>query len=112
MLRRLADAGLPIVVTENGIATTDDAQRIRFLVSHLQQVKDAVHDGIDVRGYLHWSSFDNFEWAHGYTRTFGLIGIDRHNGYRRMVRPSAVAFGEIARSGRLSSCQGAASPHA
>lgn len=110
MLRRLADTGLPIIVTENGIATADDDQRIRYLASHLQQVKDALDDGVDVRGYMYWSSFDNFEWAHGYAPTFGLVGIDRDNGYRRIVRPSAVAYGELARSGRLSSLSAAAGP--
>ena len=103
MLRRLADARLPIVVTENGIATADDAQRIRYLAAHLQQVKDALSDGVDVRGYMYWSSFDNFEWAHGYTPTFGLIGIDRDDGYRRVVRPSAAAYAALARTGRLAS---------
>jgi beta-glucosidase len=101
MLRRLADTGLPIVVTENGIATADDAQRIRFLASHLRQVKDALDDGVDVRGYMYWSSFDNFEWAHGYAQTFGLIGIDRRDGYRRIVRPSAAMYAAVARTGRL-----------
>jgi beta-glucosidase len=103
MLRRLADTGLPIVVTENGIATADDEKRTRYITSHLQQVKNALNDGIDVRGYMYWSSFDNFEWAHGYAPTFGLIGIDRSNGYRRVVRPSAAAYGAIARDGRLGS---------
>ena len=103
MLRRLADAGLPIVITENGIATADDDQRVRYLPAHLKQVKAALDEGIDVRGYMYWSSFDNFEWAHGYAPTFGLIGIDRENGYRRIVRPSAVAYGAIARGGRLNS---------
>jgi len=103
MLRRLADTGLPIVVTENGIATADDAQRIRFLASHLRQVKDALCDGVDVRGYIYWSSSDNFELVHGYGQTFGLIGIDRSNGYRRIVRPSAAVYGEIARNGCLTS---------
>ena len=103
MLRRVADAGLPIFVTENGIATDDDAQRVRYLIAHLQQVKAALADGVDVRGYMHWSSFDNFEYNHGYTPTFGLIGIDRQNGYRRIVKPSAAVYGEIARSGCLPS---------
>jgi beta-glucosidase len=103
MLRRLADAGLPIIVTENGIATADDAQRIRYLAAHLQQVKDALSDGVDVRGYMYWSSFDNFEWAHGYTPTFGLIGIDRDGGYRRVARPSAAAYAALARTGQLTS---------
>ena len=81
----------------------EDAQRIRYLAAHLQQVKDALSDGVDVRGYMYWSSFDNFEWAYGYTPTFGLIGIDRDNGYRRVVRPSAAAYAALARTGRLTS---------
>ena len=101
MLRRIAEAGLPIVVTENGIATADDSQRIRFLAAHLHQLKQAMDAGVDVRGYMYWSSFDNFEWAHGYRPTFGLIAIDRGDHYRRVVRPSAVAYGTVARSGSL-----------
>ncbi len=101
VLRRIAESGLPVVVTENGIATCDDAQRIRFIAEHLHELKDAIDAGVDVRGYLHWSSFDNFEWAHGYAPTFGLIGIDRDDHYRRVVRPSAVAYGAVARSGSL-----------
>ena len=101
MLRRVAEAGLPIVVTENGIATADDTQRIRYLAAHLHQLKEAMDAGVDVRGYIYWSSFDNFEWAHGYRPNFGLIGIDREDHYRRVVRPSAVAYGTVARSGSL-----------
>ena len=102
MLRRLAEVGLPIVVTENGIATRDDRQRQRYLCSHLTELKRALDDAVDVRGYLYWSAFDNFEWMHGYGPTFGLIGIDRADNLRRVVRPSAVKFGDLARSGDLS----------
>lgn len=101
MLRRIAETGLPVVVTENGIATDDDRQRVRYLSSHLRQVKQVIDEGIDVRGYMYWSSFDNFEWAHGYAPKFGLVGIAREDGNRRIVRPSAVAFGEVARTGSL-----------
>jgi beta-glucosidase len=100
----LADAarsGLPVIITENGIATADDAQRIAYVRDHHAQVKRALDDGIDVRGYLYWSAFDNFEWNEGYRPTFGLIGIDRGNELERVVRPSARAFGALARSGRL-----------
>jgi beta-glucosidase len=100
-LARVAEAGLPIVVTENGIATANDNQRIRFLAAHLYQLKQAMEAGVDVRGYMYWSSFDNFEWAHGYGPTFGLIGIDRDDHNRRIIRPSAVAYGTVARSGSL-----------
>jgi beta-glucosidase len=96
-----ARSGLPVIVTENGIATADDAQRIAYVRDHLAQVKRALDDGIDVRGYLYWSAFDNFEWNEGYRPTFGLIGIDREHELERIVRPSAHAFGKLARTGRL-----------
>ena len=88
-------------MTENGIASEDDEQRIDYLESHLAVVLDALTEGIDVRGYLYWSSFDNFEWAEGYRPRFGLVGIDRDDELGRVVRPSAHAFGRVARTGRL-----------
>ncbi len=100
-LHAVARSGLPVVITENGIATGDDRQRLRYLQTHLGAVKQAMDEGVDVRGYLYWSSFDNFEWDYGYRPTFGLVGIDRTDGLRRVVRPSAVAYGNLARSGRL-----------
>ena len=96
-----ARTGLPVYVTENGIATADDAQRVDYLRSHLAQAARALRDGVDLRGFFYWSSFDNFEWAEGYRPTFGLIGIDREDGLRRVVRPSAHAYGEIATTGSL-----------
>ena len=100
-LRDAARVGLPVIVTENGIATADDEDRVAYLESHLGALKRALDEGIDVRGYIHWSSWDNFEWAEGYRPTFGLVGIDREDGLRRVVRPSAEAFGRVARSGEL-----------
>jgi beta-glucosidase len=100
-LRTAARAGLPLVVTENGIATSDDSERIDYLESHLTAVLEAIAEGIDVRGYMYWSSFDNFEWAEGYRPRFGLVGIGRENDLRREVRPSAHAFGRVARTGEL-----------
>lgn len=96
-----AQVGLPLYVTENGIATADDDQRVRFLEAHLGRLAGAVADGVDVRGYLHWSAFDNFEWAQGYRPTFGLIGIDREDDLRRIVRPSAKAYQRAIETGRL-----------
>jgi beta-glucosidase len=96
-----ARTGLPVYVTENGIATGDDAQRVAYLRDHLAQVARAIAEGVDLRGYIHWSSFDNFEWAEGFRPRFGLIGIDREDGLRRVVRPSARAYGELARGGSL-----------
>ena len=100
-LHAIARAGLPVIVTENGIATADDEQRVRYLQTHLAAVRQAMDEGVDVRGYVYWSSFDNFEWTYGRRPTFGLIGIDYDADLRRVVRPSAVAYGELARTGRL-----------
>jgi beta-glucosidase len=96
-----ARTGLPVYVTENGIATVDDAQRIAYIRAHLAQAARAIAEGVDLRGFFYWSSFDNFEWAEGYRPTFGLIGIDRDDGLRRVVRPSANAYEAIATSGSL-----------
>jgi beta-glucosidase len=101
MLHRAARTGLPLYVTENGIATEDDSERIDYLESHLRAVAQAREEGIDVRGYIHWSAFDNFEWAEGYRPKFGLIAVDRENGFRRIPKPSAHAYARVARSGSL-----------
>lgn len=101
MLRTVATVGLPVYVTENGIATRDDNQRVRYLASHLAEVKRAMDDGIDIRGYIYWSAFDNYEWNHGFAPTFGLVGIDHNDNLRRFVRPSAHAFERVARTGEL-----------
>ena len=100
VLKQVAGVGLPVIVTENGIATLDDTQRVRFLASHLQELRSAMQDGVDLRGYFHWSAFDNYEWG-TFEPRFGLIGIDRENDLKRVVRPSAVHYGEVARTGSL-----------
>ena len=107
VLREVATLGLPVFVTENGIATLDDTQRVRFLASHLRELESARDDGVDVRGYFHWSAFDNYEWG-TYEPRFGLIGIDRENDFRRVIRPSAVLYGEVARTGSLAPLKEAA----
>ncbi len=104
-LRRALDdaatVGLPLYITENGIATADDTQRIRYLDSHLRVVADAVRDGVDVRGYMYWSAFDNFEWAQGYRPTFGMVAIDRDDDLSRRPLPSARAFQRVIETGRI-----------
>jgi beta-glucosidase len=67
--------GVPIVVTENGIATADDEQRRAYTALALEGLLRAVGDGIDVRGYLHWSLLDNYEWG-SYQPTFGLVAVE------------------------------------
>jgi beta-glucosidase len=90
-------ARVPIYVTENGIGTDDDDQRIRYLSESLAGVGRAIDDGLDVRGYFHWSMLDNFEWAFGYRMRFGIVGIDRGT-QERTLKPSAHWLSEIVRS--------------
>ncbi len=88
---------LPLMVTENGVADEDDRLRPGFLTGHLGAVMDAIADGADVRGYLHWTGFDNFEWLEGYTARFGLVAVDRGTLERR-PKPSAELFARICRT--------------
>ena len=101
-LRRAAARwpGKDLVVTEHGIATNDDSERIEFIERGLHTVADTVDAGLPVRGYVYWSLLDNFEWAHGYRTRFGLIDVDRTT-MQRNVRGSARYLGEIARAGTL-----------
>jgi beta-glucosidase len=87
-------------VTEHGVATDDDAERVEFIDRGLRAIHAEIEAGLPIRGYLHWSAFDNFEWAKGYSMRFGLIGVDRST-LERTVRPSGHFLGEIARTGRL-----------
>lgn len=90
--------GRPIYVTENGIAATDDARRIAFIDGSLEALMSCIDDGIDVRGYIHWSLLDNFEWFEGYSKKYGLVEVDRTT-FERRPKPSARYLGSIARSG-------------
>jgi beta-glucosidase len=89
-----------MVVTENGVATEDDTERVEFIRRALTELHSAMADGARVRGYIHWSLMDNFEWAQGYRPKFGLIGVDWQT-QERTVRPSGRYLGEIAKMGRL-----------
>jgi beta-glucosidase len=90
----------PLMITENGISTTDDKLRCKFLIDHLQQLKRAIDDGFNVIGYLHWSIMDNFEWDYGYKQHFGLVAVNRKT-MKRKVKPSALLFRRIIESGKL-----------
>jgi beta-glucosidase len=94
--------GVPLYVTENGMGTTDDEQRIRYVTDALEGVGRCIDDGLDVRGYFYWSALDNFEWAYGYRPQFGLISVDREN-QLRTLKPSAHWLGNVARTNRLES---------
>ena len=108
-VRRVAEVlpGMPIVVTEHGVATADDAERIEFIARGLAALHETIEDGIPLRGYIHWSAFDNFEWASGYDMKFGLIGVDRATQVRT-PKGSAAFLGGIARTNASSRWAGAA----
>jgi beta-glucosidase len=89
--------GVPILVTENGIGTADDDDRIEYVTQALHGVQACLDDGIDVRGYVYWSLLDNFEWVLGYGPTFGLVAVDRTT-QTRAAKPSAHWLGAIARA--------------
>jgi beta-glucosidase len=91
----------PIYITENGVADSSDTQRQKFIHDHIFFMHKAISKGVDIRGYLHWSLIDNFEWAEGFTLKFGLISVDRNNGLRRTVKQSARAYAEICRDNHL-----------
>jgi len=98
--RAAAVTGLPVYVTENGIGTDDDAQRIAYLRDSLAGVARTIADGLDVRGFFHWSFMDNFEWAFGYRMKFGIVAVDRATQHRT-VKPSGRWLADVMRSGRV-----------
>jgi len=91
---------MPLLVTENGIGTTDDEQRIDYVRQALSGVLEAVADGVDVRGYTYWSLLDNFEWALGYRPRFGIVGVDRDT-FARTPKPSAAWLATVAAANAL-----------
>lgn len=95
-LRRLSGLGKPLMVTENGHATLDEDARVRYLRVHLLEVHRAIEAGADVRGYFYWSLMDNFEWAEGWTRHFGLIALEPDTLIRK-PRPAALLYRDVIR---------------
>lgn len=98
--------GLPIAITENGLANLDwvsddgkvhDPQRIEFTLRYLRQLKRAAKDGYPLVGYFHWSLMDNFEWAEGYEKRFGLIHVDFPT-QRRTIKDSGHWYKKVIES--------------
>jgi beta-glucosidase len=94
------ETGVPVIVTENGVATPDDKKRIEFIQRAVQGVGRCLAEGIDVRGYIHWSLMDNFEWIFGYMPKFGLVAVDRET-QKRTPKPSATFLGDIAKKNAI-----------
>ena len=123
MTELLTDIGtryptLPLMVTENGAAFYDtvsddgrvhDADRVSYLHDHIDAVGKAIDAGVDVRGYFLWSLLDNFEWAWGYDRRFGIIHVD-YDTQQRTLKDSALWYAELIRTRQLPAVDAIAAP--
>jgi beta-glucosidase len=103
LVRLGREVPVPLYVTENGAACEDyrdpsgavnDTERIEYLDSHLRAAGRAIDAGVDLRGYFAWSLMDNFEWALGYSKRFGLVFVDYPTG-ERTLKQSAVWYREV-----------------
>ncbi|MDI6777728.1 MAG: glycoside hydrolase family 1 protein [Patescibacteria group bacterium] len=84
----------PIYILENGLADAKDKKREKFIKDHLRWIHKAIQEGVDVRGYFHWSLLDNFEWDKGFWPRFGLVEMD-YKTLERKIRPSAWEYAKI-----------------
>lgn len=100
LLKWMNSYGLPIYVTENGLADRDDKKRMAFIEDGLKWIHRAIEEGVPVKGYFHWSLLDNFEWDKGFWPRFGLVEID-YATMGRKVRKSALEYAEICRKNGL-----------
>ena len=100
--RRMATLfpGKQLLISEHGVGTEHDPERIEYVEAGLRAVHQLLEDGLPVSGYFHWTLLDNWEWWHGYRPKFGLVAVDRAT-QERTVKPSARWFGQVASSGRL-----------
>ena len=109
----------PLYVTENGSAYDDevssdgavhDVERVAYLEAHLDAVAGAIEDGADVRGYFAWSLLDNFEWAWGYAKRFGIVRVD-YETQERTIKDSGLAYARIVREARAARAETASAPN-
>ncbi|KKR17700.1 MAG: Beta-glucosidase A [Parcubacteria group bacterium GW2011_GWE2_39_37] len=100
LIKRAAKYGKPIYVTENGLADKFDEKRTRFIKEHLIFIHRAISEGVDVRGYFHWSLLDNFEWDKGFWPRFGLVEVD-YQTLERKIRNSALVYADICKNNYL-----------
>lgn len=92
LLRTWSRFKKPIFITENGLADEKDEYRRWWIEETIVAMERAISEGVDLRGYFHWSLLDNFEWDQGWWPKFGLVAVDRKNGMKRTIRPSAKWF--------------------
>jgi beta-glucosidase len=90
----------PVLVTENGLETEDDARRCWYIDEALAGLHESIEGGVPILGYIHWTLLDNFEWIRGYAPKMGLVAVDRTT-FARTPKPSAAHLGHIARRNAL-----------
>ena len=93
------------LITEHGLATEDEAERIEYIDAGLRSIQRMLGDGLTVSGYVYWSLLDNYEWWHGYRPTFGLVAVDRTT-QERTVKGSARWYGGVASTKQLPALSG------
>ena len=93
-IERVSALKVPIEITENGVADSNDDIRPEHLKRHLWIISEAIRDGYDIKSFHHWSLMDNFEWAEGYSMRFGLYEVD-FNTQERTLRPSGELYQKI-----------------
>jgi beta-glucosidase len=96
-----AETGVPILVTEHGMSTSDDTQRAAFIEPSLAGLRAAMDDGVPVLGYIHWTLLDNFEWVFGYAHQLGLHEVDRET-FARTPKPSAGVYAALVKASSAS----------
>ncbi len=100
LLNELKKYNKPVYITENGLADKGDQHRSWYINEILKNVHKAIDDGVEVKGYFHWSLIDNFEWAHGFHPKFGLYEVD-HQSFERKARSSAEYYADICKNNRV-----------
>ena len=85
----------PVYITEHGLADSDDSRREWYICESLKAVQKSIENGVDIRGYMHWSLLDNFEWAEGFGPCFGLVSVDYENDGKRTIRGSAKWYAQV-----------------
>jgi len=84
----------PLVISENGIGTQSGQKSIRYFREHIGQMRRAMNDGVDVRGYFPWTLVDNYEWTEGWHGQFGLFSMDKTT-HDRIPGPAALWFSKF-----------------
>jgi len=104
VLQYASRLNVPLIITENGIATNDDSKKIKYIKAHVDIIESAISEGIDVRGYFYWSLIDNYEWLRGLDARFGLYKVDFRT-YRRIPTKAASFYSYIIKSRTFNSMQ-------